>query len=63
MKKKRAAYLAEDGQPVSMSIVVVNRGMIKEQNTHPLLIRNDSLYAHLRNTPAVAGGVETSLHS
>jgi len=37
-------------------IVVVNRGMIEEQGTHPQLIRNGGLYAHLHNTPAVAAG-------
>jgi len=35
-------------------IVVVNRGVIEEQGTHPQLIRNGGLYAHLHNTPAVA---------
>jgi ABC-type bacteriocin/lantibiotic exporter with double-glycine peptidase domain len=35
-------------------IVVVNRGLIEEQGTHPQLIRNGGLYAHLHNTPAVA---------
>jgi ABC-type bacteriocin/lantibiotic exporter with double-glycine peptidase domain len=37
-------------------IVVVNRGVIEEQGTHPQLIRNGGLYAHLHNTPAVAAG-------
>ncbi len=37
-------------------IVVVNRGAIEEQGTHPQLIRNGGLYAHLNNTPAVALG-------
>jgi ABC-type bacteriocin/lantibiotic exporter with double-glycine peptidase domain len=37
-------------------IVVVNRGVIEEQGTHPQLIRNGGLYAHLHNTPAVVGG-------
>ncbi len=35
-------------------IVVVNRGVIEEQGTHPQLIRNGGLYAHLHNIPAVA---------
>jgi len=37
-------------------IVVVNRGVIEEQGTHPQLIRNGGLYAHMHNTPAVAAG-------
>jgi ABC-type bacteriocin/lantibiotic exporter with double-glycine peptidase domain len=37
-------------------IVVVNRGVIEEQGTHPQLIRSGGLYAHLHNTPAVAAG-------
>ncbi len=37
-------------------IVVVNRGVIEEQGTHPQLIRNGGLYAHLHNTPVVAAG-------
>ena len=37
-------------------IVVVNRGVIEEQGTHPQLIRNGGLYAHLHSTPAVATG-------
>jgi ABC-type bacteriocin/lantibiotic exporter with double-glycine peptidase domain len=37
-------------------IVVVNRGVIEEEGTHPQLIRNGGLYAHLHNTPAVAAG-------
>ena len=37
-------------------IVVVNRGVIEEQGTHPQLIRNGGLYAHLHNAPAVAAG-------
>jgi ABC-type bacteriocin/lantibiotic exporter with double-glycine peptidase domain len=35
-------------------IVVVNRGVIEEQGTHPQLISNGGLYAHLHNTPTVA---------
>jgi len=37
-------------------IVVVNRGVIEEQGTHPQLISNGGLYAHLHNTPAVVAG-------
>jgi ABC-type multidrug transport system fused ATPase/permease subunit len=35
-------------------IVVVNRGVIEEQGTHPQLIRNGGIYAHLHNIPTVA---------
>lgn len=37
-------------------IVVVNRGLIEEQGTHPELIRNRGLYAYLHNAPTVAAG-------
>jgi ABC-type bacteriocin/lantibiotic exporter with double-glycine peptidase domain len=37
-------------------LIVVNRGVIEEQGTHPELIRNGGLYAHLHNAPAVAAG-------
>jgi len=37
-------------------IVVVNRGVIEEEGTHPQLIGNGGLYARLHNTPLVTAG-------